>query len=106
MDITRGLGFSAGDHAGTIGQAPSKVLGWRASRELPEVAVEVRLVVVAALMGDRGQPRSAVALEQADRTLKAEYARQGLRRHPDFLAELGCEVSAARPDFSGERTDG
>lgn len=76
---------SDGEHAGAIGQASSEELPWRAAGELPEVPVEVGLVVIAALVRYPRQARFVVALEEANGALETKDARERLGRQPDLL---------------------
>src|SRR3954470_5449559 len=70
------------------GQQAREVLTRRAARQRPEVAVEMRLVVVAAGGGDVGEPPgAALALEEVQHPLEAQDAREGLGRQADLLAE-------------------
>src|SRR3954471_14905662 len=86
------------------GREPARdILARRRAREVAEVAVEVRLVVVAAVLRDRG-PRLA-GLHQLHRAVEAQDPRDGLRRQPDLLAKARGEVAAAAAEFARQRLD-
>src|SRR6266516_523235 len=97
------LCLSGGD--GAARQALREELGRRRSRELAEVAVEMRLVVVAAVVGDLGPALLGLAAEQAKRPVEAEDASDRLRRQADLPAELRRKVAAAASELARERAD-
>src|ERR1700730_11194589 len=77
-------GFDSGRDAAR-GQAGGKELARRAVGELAEVAVEVRLVEVAAVVGELGPAQLVCLTEPADDAVEADHARDRLRRQPDLL---------------------
>src|SRR3954468_23533743 len=78
-----------------VGQPGGHELGGRAAGELAEVAVEVRLVVVAAVERDLGQRAAARTHELACRVAEAQDAGERLRREADRPAEARGEVAPA-----------
>src|SRR4051794_25207538 len=91
-------------HAATLGHDPRAVLGRRAAGQLAEVAVEVRLVVVAGLGGDLGEARGpAGALEQREHAAEAQDARERLGRQAHLLAEAAREMPPAAAELGAQR---
>src|SRR3954469_14626655 len=89
--------------AAPAGQQAREVLARRAARHRAEVAVEVRLVVVAAGGGDVGEPPGpALALEEVEHPLEAQDAREGLGRQADLLAEAGGEMAPAAAQLGAQ----
>src|SRR3954470_18778523 len=86
-----------------VGDARREQLGRRDAREVAEVAVEVRLVVVAARVGDVGE--RAAGLEQPPGAREAQDAAQRLGRQAELLAERRREVAAAVAERAGEVAD-
>src|SRR5262245_33557825 len=78
-----------------VRQAAGEKLGRRRTGELAEVAVEVRLVVVAAVVGDLGPAVRILAPQPPDDAIEAQDPGQQLRRHADLLAELRAQVPPA-----------
>src|SRR4051794_36771647 len=72
--------------ARAVRQAGGEQLARRRTRQRAEVAVEVRLVRVAALGGDL-RPAAGVGAHEPDRAVEAQHAGGGLRREPDVLAQ-------------------
>src|SRR4051794_29930469 len=95
-----------GCHTTAVRQAPREVVGGRRAGERAEVAVEVRLVVVAAVLGDLGEARAVVLLQPGERMLEAEHASERLRCHAEVLAELERQVARAASHLACERPDG
>src|ERR687897_2775742 len=89
----------------TAGQAAVQELGGGDAGELAKVPVQVRLVVVAALLRDLGQAGAVAALEALEDAAETKDARHHLRRQADLLAELGDQVLAAASQLAGERAD-
>src|SRR6266496_4783574 len=70
-------------------------LAGRASGECPELAGQVRLVVVAARSGQVGErggpPTPDPALQEDAGAVKAHHPRRGFRAEPDLRAETAAE---------------
>jgi hypothetical protein len=77
------MGTPSGGDPGAAREPCAQQPGRRRARERPEVAVEVRLVGVAARRGDARKATFAVAQQHVGRTPEAQQARVGLRRQPD-----------------------
>src|SRR5690242_3659946 len=75
----------------------------RAAGEGAELARQVRLVGVAAGVGQRRQAPSAAALEQAGGVVEAQHPREQLRRHAELAPKADREVLAATAKLSGQR---
>src|SRR3954469_16808916 len=83
-----------------VGDARGQQLGRRDAGEVAEVAVEVRLVAVAALVGDVGERE--VAFEQPPRALEAQDPRERLGRQAELRPEPRGEVAAAVAELARE----
>src|SRR5262245_49795799 len=79
-------------------------LGWPHPGECPEVAVEVRLIVVAALERQVSEARMVSTTQPIHRAAEAHHPRKRLRREADVLAELADEMFLAPACFLDERT--
>src|SRR5215210_8769208 len=95
----RGRGGPVLDECDLVGgvavrQAPSHELRRRAPGELPEVAVEMGLVVVAAAQRDLAERGPGGRREQPLRALEAQDACKGLRREAGGPREARREVPA------------
>src|SRR5258705_2114275 len=90
-------------HTAARGQPARQELRGRRPGEGAEVAVEVRLVVVAAV--EREVAEAAAGVERRDRALEAQDARERLRGQPDLGAEARGEVAAAPAHLLGEAAD-
>src|SRR5579862_3146860 len=94
-----------GRHTEPVREQPRDELARCGARQLAELAVHVRLVVVAAALGDLGEPAASVALEQPHRALEADQPRSGLGRRPDLLAEAPDQMPPAAPELARELAD-
>src|SRR5436190_19029785 len=92
---------------GLAREPPGQVVLRRSARKRAEVAVEVGLVVVAAVERDLGQRQALGArlAQHLDRRLEAEQPGVELGRHAHVLAEAGDEALAAPAQLAGERAD-
>src|SRR3954451_23447492 len=77
----------------------------RAAGELAEVAVQVRLVVVAAVQRDLAQRWPVRARQLARRVAEAQNASVDLRRQADLLLEARGQVAAAPARLLDELRD-
>src|SRR5215470_18845086 len=82
------------EYAALRDPAPQEIAR-RAPGQLPEIAIEMRLVVVAGAAGQLGPADLLPAVEPADHPMKADDARQGLGRHSDLLAEARDQMLLA-----------
>src|SRR3954452_6041529 len=89
--------------AAAVREATRQVVGRRCAGERAEVAVEVRLVVVAAVLRDLRETRAVVALQARQSMLEAEHPGEGLGGHAEVLAKLEREVARAAADLGRER---
>src|SRR6188508_959594 len=64
--------FTLALEAGAVGQPAGQEVGRCRARELAEVAVEVRLVVVAAVVGDLGPALGLAAVQEHDDAVEAQ----------------------------------
>src|SRR5918999_31008 len=90
-------------HRGDVLDGCDQVLGRRPAGELLEVAVEVRLVVVAAV--ERRIDQAGARAEPLDGALEAQQPRERLGRQPELPAERRREVAPAPAQLVGERAD-
>src|SRR5215208_6438665 len=77
----------------------------RRVRELPEVAAQVGLVVVAGVERDVAERRAAALRDQLASALEAQDPRVGLGRHADRVGKAAGEVAAAPAQVLGQRAD-
>src|SRR5215211_7045041 len=85
---------SAGD-AEPLGHQPRLHLAGREPDVGAEVAMQMRLVVVAAFGGDLRPPAAALHAQAVQRVVEADHPRGRLGRDADLLAEAAAEVAAA-----------
>src|SRR6185436_9886979 len=65
----------------------------------------MRLVVVAAVLGNLREAGAGAALDDPDGASEPQDARERLRRQPDLLAELPDQVPLAESDLVNEGAD-
>ncbi len=73
--------------------------------EAAKLAVEVGLVVVAAVGRDLGEAAAVVVAEAVHRSSEADQRGQRLGRRPNLLAKPGHQVAVTTPKLGGERAD-
>src|SRR5690606_8225733 len=73
--------------------------------ELPEVADEVGLIVVAEHQRELGPALAAAGADVPDAALEADQPGGELRRQADLLAEPGDQTLGAVAELAGERAD-
>src|SRR5579863_8857963 len=96
---------SVGGDAEPVRQQPRAERARARPGEVAELAIEVRLVVVAAVLRDLGKAAAVVAAEQADRSLEAHQPGDGLWRRPDLFAKPCAEMPRAAAELARERGD-
>lgn len=88
----------------TVGEAAREKVGRRASGERAELASEVRLIVVAALVRHPGEAHRASGLEQdLLGAIESQYPHDGPRREPHVVAEALDQMALAAPRLRHER---
>src|SRR5437868_7269009 len=80
-------------------------LSRRRPRKVPEVAIEVRLIVVPAAQRDLRPTQLRRRPEQPDGLLEAEDPRHRLRWDAELLAKLHCQMLPAPASLIGELGD-
>src|SRR3954454_4475806 len=92
-----------GRDAGAAEQPARRELARRAARERAEVAVQMGLVVVAAVERELGEAVVALAAQPPGHPLEAHQPGHCLRRQSQLGTEARAEVAAAPSQLAGER---
>src|SRR5947209_17113977 len=99
------LGLMGGvSHDASLGDEPSDEVAWRRPRQIPELAVEMRLVGITGGVGQLAPARRRTLDALAD-VLEAHQARHGLGRQPHISHEAIPQVAAAAPALGRQRLD-
>ena len=99
MDVWEPLGHDAG----AVGQQAADEVGGGRSGEGAKVAVQVRLVAVAAVVGELGQPGALLGAQGRCHPLEAHDPPDGLRPEADLRREAGGQVAPAPAGLRRQR---
>src|SRR5579872_1736507 len=106
LRASRGEAVRSQREAAVIGQGAAHERGGRRAGEFLEVAREMRLVRIAAGIGERSKARDGAASRPAQGAIEAQDPAEQFRRDAEFARKAHRQMLAAAADLFGERGDG